>query len=158
RPSERPWGSGGNRPVRCAVLLGSGVLIGLVAEALLGASPGLCAEEATRIVGLALLGWGATAAAGAAFCLAHGVVPPRPDPASSGATLPGPAPVAVWGGPVLPIGGVLFLLGAAGVSLQAYSCLEALPFLGPDLGPDLLADYCGRGQAALTLGILYTVV
>src|SRR5262249_51478577 len=118
RPSERPWGSGGNRPVRCAVLLGSGVLIGLVAEALLGASPGLCAEEATRIVGLALLGWGATAAAGAAFCLAHGVVPPRPDPASSGATLPGPAPVAVWGGPVLPIGGVLFLLGAAGVSLQ----------------------------------------
>jgi hypothetical protein len=146
RPQERPWGSGGNGPMRRAVLIGGGVLIGLVAEALLWASPDVYAKEPTGIVGLALLGWGVTAAAGAAFCLARGLAPSRP------------APAADRGGPVLPIGGILFVLGAVSPFLRAYACLDALPDVAPGLGPDLLADYCGRGQAALTFGILYLVV
>src|SRR5437870_3403973 len=72
---SNPCDAPGNTLMRRALLVCGGVLLALVAEIFLGTGPSWYTyEENTRIIGLALVGWRAMAAAGAAWCLAHGFV------------------------------------------------------------------------------------
>src|SRR5947209_5593234 len=103
------------------LLFCGGVLLGLVAVAILWNGPSLYAAEDswdsalfTRIVGLCVIAQGVVAALGAAWCLGRALVPLTPAPAQSGTAVTGSALAAVGSRPVLPICGILFLLAAAG--------------------------------------------
>src|SRR5437588_525153 len=107
-----------NGAMRRGLLFSAGILLGLVAEAILWNGPNLYAyedawfsAEFARIGGrLGVIVQGVVAALGAALCLGRAFVPLTSAPAQSGTTVSGPAPATVGGGPVLPICGILFLL------------------------------------------------
>lgn len=151
-----------------ALLFCGGVLLGLVAEAILWKGPSLYAYEEpwfsapfTRIVGLGLFAEGVVAAAGAALCLARAFVPFTSVPAQTGTTVSGQTPEAIGGGPVLPICGMLFLLAAAGPFWQArddLQHLEVMESLPDSLPANLSGVYRRSRQTALTFGVLYLVI
>jgi hypothetical protein len=112
--------------MRRVFLLGGGTLLGLAAGAILWNAPELYLltdswhpAALTRIVGLAVIAEGALAALASALCLGRAVAPLAPPATAGGTEAPGPAPAAAGGGPVLPLCGMLFLLGAAGPFGQA---------------------------------------
>jgi hypothetical protein len=92
------------------------VFFALVAEVILWNGPRWYTNEKdkvpstlTQIAGLALVVQGAIVALAAALCLGRALVPLTLSPEVSGS-----APVAVGGGPVLPLCGLLFLLAGVG--------------------------------------------
>jgi hypothetical protein len=158
--------------MRRALLFCCGVLLGLVGEAILWAGPGVYAHvsetwysaEWTRITVrgavLGLIAQGAIAAAGAALCLARAFIPSSPPPAQTGATRGRAAPAAVWRGPLLPIWGILLLVGAVGPARQVFDELEELhdwDVVGIHFSREITDSVRGRIHAGLTLGTLYLV-
>jgi hypothetical protein len=136
------------------LLFCGGVLLGLVAEAILWNGPDLYAYEDawfsavfTRIVGLGVIVQGVVAALGAAWCLGRAFVPLTSAPAQGGTAVPGPAPAGVGGGSVLPLCGLLFLLAAAGPLEQARFDSEMLYY----------RDYTHE-LAEWTFGVLWLAV
>jgi len=75
--------------------------------------------------------------------------------------VPGPAPAAVGGGPVLPICGIFFLLAAVGPFGQAWKdseTLEVMDSMPGNFGADLVDDYRRHERTEWTFGVLWLVV
>jgi hypothetical protein len=75
--------------------------------------------------------------------------------------MPGSAPAAVGGGPVLPICGILFLLAAVGPFGQAREDsekLEVMDSMPGKWGADLVDDFRRHERTARTFGVLWLVV
>jgi hypothetical protein len=146
--------------MRRALLLCVGVVLGLAAEAILWNAPDLYAfadawhsAALTRTVGVGVIVEGTLLAFGAALCLGRALRPLPP--------APGPAAGAVGGGPVLPVCGLLFLLGTVGPWEQARfdaEMLEVTDSMPGHWGPDIVeADRrllrTARAFIALWLGL-----
>jgi hypothetical protein len=93
-----------------------GLFLGLVAEVILWNGPHWYTHQEdkvpttlTQVAGVALVVQGAIVALVAALCIARALVPLTLSPA-----IPGSDPVAIGGGPVLPLCGLLFLLAGLG--------------------------------------------
>jgi hypothetical protein len=154
--------------MRRVLLFCVGVLLGLAAGTILWIAPELYTLEdgwhspaLTRMVGLGILVEGALAALGAALCLGRAVVPLTSARTPSGTALPGPAPAAGGGGPVLPLCGLLFLLAAVGPYGQAskdsqtLAVMESMP---GQFGGDLVADFRRHQWTEWTFAVLWLVV
>jgi hypothetical protein len=154
--------------MRRALLFCVGIVLGLAAETILRNGPDLYAfadswhsAAFTRIVGVAVIVEGALSALGAALCLGRALIPLTSGPRQSGTTVPGAAPAAVGGGPVLPICGILFLLAAIGPFGQARvdsEKLEVMDSMPGKWGADLVEHYRRHERAARTFGVLWLVV
>ena len=154
--------------MRRALLFCGGILLGLAAGTILWIAPDLYALEDgwhsaafTRMVGLGILVEGALTALGAALCLGRAVVPLTSARTRSGTAVPGPAPAAGGGGPVLPLCGILFLLAAVGPYWQARhdsETLEVMDSMPGQVGGDIV-DYFRRQEwTEWTFAVLWLVV
>jgi hypothetical protein len=113
------------------------------------------------MVGLGIIVEGALAALGAALCFGRAVVPLTSARTRSGTTVPGPAPAAGGGGPVLPLCGILFLLAAAGPFGQASHDSETLGVMDSmpgQYGDDVVNDFRRHEWTEWTFGVLWLVV
>ena len=157
--------------MRRVLLFCSGILLAVLAEAILGNSHALYgldeawfSPEFTRIVGLAVIVQGVVAALGAGLCLGRAFRPLTSAPTPSEATLSGPAPANLGGGPVLPICGILFLLATVqpySIAQQESSTVEVMASLPPGNGgySDEIVDYHRRRiRTAQTFAVLWLVV
>jgi hypothetical protein len=154
--------------MRRALLFCVGIVLGLAAETILWNGPDLYAfadswhsAAFTRIVGVGVIVEGALAAFGAALCLGRALVPLTSAPRQSGPAVPGPAPAAVGGGPVLPICGILFLLAAVGPFGQARfdsEMLEVMEGMPGKWGADLVEADRRHERTERTFGVLWLVV
>jgi hypothetical protein len=156
------------RAMRRVLLFCGGILLGLAAGTILWNGPDLYAfadswhsAAFTRMVGLGIIVEGALAALGAALCLGRAVVPLTSARTRSGTAVPGPAPAAVGGGPVLPLCGIFFLLAAVGPFGQARhdsEALEVMDSMPGQFGGDLVDDFRKHERTERTFGILWLVV
>jgi len=154
--------------MRRAWLFCVGIVLGLAAEIILWNGPDLYAfadswhsAAFTRIVGVGVIVEGGLSALGAAVCLGRAIFPLTSAPTQSGTAVPGPAPAAVGGGPVLPIFGVLFLLAAVGPLGQARDeseKLEVMDSMPGKWGADLVDDFRRHERTERTFGVLWLVV
>jgi len=154
--------------MRRALLSCVGIVLGLAAETILWNGPDLYtftdgwhSAAFTRIVGVGVIVEGALSALGAALCLGRALIPLTSVPTQSGKVVPGPAPAAVGGGPVLPICGIFFLLAAVGPFGQAWKdseTLEVMDSMPGNFGADLVDDYRRHERTEWTFGVLWLVV
>ncbi len=154
--------------MRRVLLFCVGILLGLAAGTILWIAPALYTLEDgwhsaafTRMVGLGIIVEGALAALGAALCLGRAVVPLTSARTRSGTAVPGPAPAAGGGGPVLPLCGILFLLAAVGPLGQAHhdsETLEVMDSMPGQFGGDLVDDFRRHERTERTFGVLWLVV
>jgi hypothetical protein len=113
------------------------------------------------MVALGIIVEGALAALGAALCLGRAVVPLTSARTRSGTAVPGPAPAAGGGGPVLPLCGILFLLAAVGPYGQARhdsETLEVMDSMPGEFGGDLVDDFRRHEWTEWTFAVLWLVV
>jgi hypothetical protein len=148
-----------------ALLCCGGILLGLVADALLWAGyiplswAFWTGEWMPILVGLGLIVQGTVAAAGAALCLTWAFVPPHPAPAQNGISLSSGLTTAVRRRPLLPIFcGILFFLGAVELFWQAIDCYEDMRRFLDARSSVAFEEFRVRGQLALALGVLYSVL
>jgi hypothetical protein len=154
--------------MRRALLFCVGIVLGLAAEIILWHGPDLYAfadswhsAAFTRIVGVGVIVEGALSALGAALCLGRAIIPLTSAPTQSVTAVPGSAPAAVGGGPVLPICGILFLLAAVGPFGQArYDSekLEVMDSMPGKWGADLVDDFRRHERTERTFGVLWLIV
>jgi hypothetical protein len=156
--------------MRRVLLFCSGILLAVLAEAILGISHDLYARddtwlspEFTRIVGVAAIVQGVVAALGAGLCLGRAFGPLTSAPIQSGTAVSGPAPAALGGGPVLPICGILFLLATVGPYLIGQSeshMVELMASLPPDgnYSSEVVDYHRQRARTAQTFAVLWLVV
>ena len=154
--------------MRRALLFCVGIVLGLAAETILRNGPDLYAfadswhsAAFTRIVGVEVIVEGGLSALGAALCLGRALIPLTSAPTQSVKVVPGPAPAAVGGGPVLPICGILFLLAAVGPFGQARQDsdkLEVMDIMPGKWGADLVDDFRRHERTERTFGVLWLVV
>ena len=154
--------------MRRALLFCVGIVLGLTAETILWNGPDLYASADswhsaafTRIVGMGVIVEGNLSALGAALCVGRAIIPLTSAPTQSGTAVPGLAPAAVGGGPVLPICGILFLLAAVGPFGQAWQdseTLEVMDSMPGQWGADLVNDFRKRERTELTFGVLWVVL
>ncbi len=154
--------------MRRVLLFCSGILLAVLAEAILGNSHALYgldeawfSPEFTRIVGLAVIGQGVVASLGAGLCLGRAFGPLTSAPIQSGTTVSRPVPAAVGGGPVLPICGILFLLATVwpySIAQQDSGTVEVMASMPGSVSGDLVDYYRQRVRAAQTFAVLWLVV
>jgi len=156
--------------MRRVLLFCSGILLAVLAEAILGTSHDLYlfdqhwfSPQFTRSVGLAAIVQGVVAALGAGLCLGRAFGPLTSAPIQSGTTVAGPAEAALGGGPVLPICGILFLLATVGpysIAQQESETVEVMASLPPGSGysADIVDSVRQRARTAQTFAVLWLVV
>jgi hypothetical protein len=154
--------------MRRALLCCVGIVLGLAAKTILWNGPDLYlftdswhSAAFTRLLGVGVIVEGALSALGAALCLGRALNPLTSAPTQSGKVVPGPAPAAVGGGPVLPICGILFLLAAVGPFGQARhdsEQLEVMDSMPGQWGADLVDDFGRHERTERTFGVLWLVV
>lgn len=146
--------------MRRVLLLCAGIGLVVLAEPILWNGPDLYGfadswnpPVLTCAVGLAILVEAVLCVLGAALCLGRAVVPLT--------AAPGRASEIVGGGPVLPLGGILFLLAAAGPFGQARSdaqMLQVMDTMPGQWGADIVDAYRQHERTARNFAVLWLIV